>query len=276
MPFVRGHALYMQALPGGQAKHDKIDSQTSAARLRGGLLPQASGSPAERRATRDLLRRRTHLTRTRAELVAHVHNTHRQDNLPEIGKNIAYQAKRHGVAERVADPAVHKRIEVDLALITYDDQLLTARERSSVKHAQHHDANTFYRLRAGPGVGKILALVRRDAIHDLHRFPRGQDFVSDGRLVKGAKASAGTRYGTSGKQIGQASLQWAFSDAAVLCRRTNPAGQTCLAQLANKPGTGNALTLLAHKLARAVSDRRKRQTVVEMETCLHREREQSG
>jgi hypothetical protein len=44
---------------GGQAKHDKIDAQNIALLLRGGMLPQASVDPAEMRATRDLLRRRT-------------------------------------------------------------------------------------------------------------------------------------------------------------------------------------------------------------------------
>jgi hypothetical protein len=39
--FVRGHALSMQAIQGGQAKHDRLEAQTIAARLRGGLLPQA-------------------------------------------------------------------------------------------------------------------------------------------------------------------------------------------------------------------------------------------
>ena len=76
------------------------------------------------RATRDLLRRRTHLMRTRAELLAHVQNTNSQYNLPDIGKKIAYKANREGVAERLNDPAVPKTIEVDLALITYDDELL--------------------------------------------------------------------------------------------------------------------------------------------------------
>jgi hypothetical protein len=76
------------------------------------------------RATRDLLRRRTHLMRKRAELLAHVQNTNSQYNLPEIGKKLAYKANRDGVADRFADPAVHKSIEIDLALITYDDQLL--------------------------------------------------------------------------------------------------------------------------------------------------------
>jgi transposase len=65
--FVLGHALYMQAMHGGKAKNDKIDSQKIAVLLRGGMLPQAYVDPAERRATRDLLRRRMHLMRTRAD-----------------------------------------------------------------------------------------------------------------------------------------------------------------------------------------------------------------
>jgi hypothetical protein len=105
--------------------------------MRGGMLPQAYVYPAERRATRDLLRRRTPLMRKRAERLAHVQNTNSQYNLPELGKNIASKANCDGVAERVADPAVHKRIAVDLALITYDDQRLTELELSIVNNAKH-------------------------------------------------------------------------------------------------------------------------------------------
>jgi hypothetical protein len=57
--------------------------------------------------------------RKRAELLAHVQNTNRQYHLPDIGKKIAYQANREGVAERFEEAAVPKTIEVDLALITY-------------------------------------------------------------------------------------------------------------------------------------------------------------
>jgi transposase len=124
IPFVLGHALYMRAIHGGKAKNDKIDSQKIAALLRGGMLPQAYVYPAKMRATRDLLRRRMPLAHKRAELLAHVQNTTSQYNLPAIGKKIAYKTNRDGVAERFADPAVHKSIEVDLALITYYDELL--------------------------------------------------------------------------------------------------------------------------------------------------------
>jgi transposase len=202
--------------------------------------------------------------------LAHVHTTNRQDHLPEIGKKSAYKANRLGIAERFADPAVHKSSAVDLALITYDDQLLTDLELALVNNATHHDATTFDRLRAVPGVGKIFALVLLDEMHDLQRFPRGQDVVSSARLVKCAQEAAGKRYGPSGTKIGQAYLTWAVSEAAVRFLRHNPAGQTCLAKLAHRHGQGKALTVLAHKLARAVYYMRTRQTVLDMETFLHR------
>src|SRR5882672_8376926 len=123
IPFVLGHALSMKAIHGGKAKNDKIDAHKIAVLLRGGMLPQAYVYPAEMRATRDLLRRRMPLARKRGELLAHVHNTNSQYNLPAIRSRIAYKANRDGVAERFADPAVQKSIEVDLALITYDDAL---------------------------------------------------------------------------------------------------------------------------------------------------------
>jgi transposase len=193
IPFVLGHALYMKAIHGGKAKNDKVDAHKIAVLLRGGMLPQAYVYPAEMRATRDLLRRRMHLMRKRAELLAHVQNTNSQYNLPEISKKLAYKANRAGVAERCPEPAVQKSIEVDLALIDTYDRLLTDLELDLVKTAKMHDAQTFYRLRSIPGVGKILALVLLYEIHDIHRFPRVQEFVSYSRLVKCAKESAGKR-----------------------------------------------------------------------------------
>jgi transposase len=96
IPFVLGHALYMKAIHGGKAKNDQIDSETIALLLRGGMLPKAYVYPAQMRATRDLLRCRTHLMRKRSELLSHVQNTHSQYNVPEIGKKTAYQANRQG------------------------------------------------------------------------------------------------------------------------------------------------------------------------------------
>jgi len=268
IPFVLGHALYMKAIHGGKAKNDKIDSQKIAVLLRGGMLPQAYVYPAAMRATRDLLRRRMHLMRKRAELLAHVQNTNSQYNLPGIGKNIAYKANRDGIAERFPDPAVQKSIEVDLALIGHYDHLLNDVELSIVHTAKQHDPQTLSRLQSVPGIGKILSLVLLYEIHTIDRFPRVQDFVSYCRLVKCAKESAGKRYGTSGAKIGNAYLKWAFSEAAVLFLRTNPAGQKYLARLEKKHGQAKALTVLAQKLARAVYYMLRRKTAFDMPMFL--------
>jgi transposase len=268
IPFVLGHALYMKAIHGGKAKNDKIDAQKIAVLLRGGMLPQAYVYPAEMRATRDLLRRRMHFMRKRAELLTHVQNTNSQYNLPEIGRKIAYKTNRDGVAERFAEPAVQKSIEVDLALIGHYDELLRDVELSILKAAKQRNSNTLYLLRTVPGIGEILSLVLLYEIHDIQRFPRVQDFVSYCRLVKCAKESAGKRYGTSGTKIGHADLPWAFSEAAVLFLRANPAGQKYLGRLEKKHGQGKALTVLAHKLARAVYYMLKRDTAFEMHKFL--------
>jgi transposase len=268
LPFVLGHALYMKAIHGGKAKNDKIDAQKIAVLLRGGMLPQAYVYPADMRATRDLLRRRIHLMRKRAALLGHIQQTNSQYNLPDIGKKIAYKANRDGVAERFADPAVQKSIEVDLALIGHYDELLRDIELSILKAAQQHDANTLYLLRTVPGIGEILSLVLLYEIHDIQRFPRVQDFVSYCRLVKCAKESAGKRYGTAGTKIGNAYLKWAFSEAAVLFLRNNPPGQKLLVRLEKKHGKGKALTVLAHKLARAVYHMLTRERAFDMQHFL--------
>ena len=113
-------------------------------------------------------------------------------------------------------------------------------------------SQAFYLLRTVPSIGKILALTILYEIHQIARFQRVQEFVSYGRLVKCSRQSAGKNYGFSGKKIGNVHLKWAFSEAAVLFLRHNPKGQKLLARLETKHGQEKALTVLAHKLARAV------------------------
>jgi transposase len=251
----------MKAIHGGKAKNDKVDAHKIAVLLKGGMMPMAYVYPSEMRSTRDLLRRRLHLVRKRAELLAHVQNTNHQYNLPEIRKNIGKKGNREGVAERFADVSVQKSIELDLGLIDHYDQLLHRVEHEISLIAKVDDADSYFRLRSIPGIGRILGLVILYEIHDIDRFPRVQDFVSYCRLVKSAKESAGKKLGTSGKKIGNAHLKWAFSEAAVLFLRRNPEAVKYRDKLARKHGKAKSLTILAHKLARAAYHILKRKEV---------------
>ena len=123
------------------------------------MFPQAYVYPSEMRATRDLLRRRCHLVRKRAELFAPMHNTNSQYNLPEIGKKLVYQAKREGVAEHCPDPSVRKTIEMALSLSDHYDKWLSEVELYITRSAKTQAVQTFARLHSVPGVGQILALV---------------------------------------------------------------------------------------------------------------------
>jgi hypothetical protein len=176
----------------------------------------------------------------------------------------------------LTDPAVHKSLAGDLALLGYDDTLRRAVELRIVNTAKPHDAHTRSRLHTGPGIGTMLRLGLLYDIHDIARVPRGQDFASACRLVTCARESAGKRSGTAGAKIGNAPLTWAFAEAAVLCFRDHPAAQKLRARLAHTHGKGNALTILAHTLARAVYDLLKRQTACDLDTCLQGEGRGAG
>src|SRR5450759_2434303 len=221
------------------------------------------------RSTRDLLRRRLHLVRKRGPLLAHIQNTRAQYNLPAFEKRLAYPGNRDGVVERFSDPSVRKSIEVDVVLIDQYDGLVNDLERTIVREAKRHDADAFHRLRSVPGIGKVLALTILYEIHDIHRFDRVQEFASYARLVKGQKQSGGKMLGTSGAKMGNVHLKWEFSEAAVLFMCRNAEGKRLLAQIQKKHGKGKALSILAHKIGRAVYYMLARGTVFSMEKFLH-------
>ena len=266
--FVLGHALAMKAIHGGKAKNDKIDSHKIAVLLRGGMLPQAYVYPAAMRSTRDLLRRRLHLVRKRGQLLAHIQNTRAQYNLPAFEKRLAYPGNRDGVVEHFPDPSVRKSIEVDVALIDQYDALIIDLELTTAREAKRHDADAFHRIRSVPGIGKILSLTILYEIHDITRFDRVQEFSSYARLIKCTHTSAGRTLGTGGAKMGNVHLKWAFSEAAVLFLRHTTEGKKILTRLEKKHGKGKALSILAHKIGRAVYYMLSRGTVFSMEKFL--------
>ena len=115
-----------------------------------------------------------------------------------------------------------------------------------------------------PGIGTILSLVILYEIHDITRFARPQELASYARLVKCATESAGKVRGNGGTKIGNAHLKWAFSEASVLFLRANPKGQKWVERLSSKHGKAKALSILAHKLGRAVYYMLKRKQAFDM------------
>ena len=86
--------------------------------------------------------------------------------------------------------------------------------------------------------------------------------------MKCQKSSAGKVLGTSGNKIGNAHLKWAFSEAAVLLLGKCPEGKKLLARLERKHSKAKALSILAHKLGRAVYFMLARKRAFDLERFL--------
>ena len=250
--FILGHALYMKAIHGGKAKSDKIDSEKIARLIKGGTFPLAYTYPPELRPVRDLMRRRRNLVRFRSELLAHIKITHHQYNADIFEKNINKKGNRQHVIELFEDPATKKNIQIDLELADHLHDEIVKLENYIVRHAKQLDARTYFRLQTVPGIGQVLALTLMYEIGDIDRFDRVQSFCSYARLVKCAKESAGKLYGYGGGKIGNAHLKWAFSEATCMLMRESQRAKDYVAKLEKKHGKSKAMSILAHKLGRAV------------------------
>jgi len=249
--FVLGHALYMKAIHGGKSKNDRIDAHKIGALLRGGNIPMAYVYPPEMRATRDLLRRRTHLVRKRAELFGHVQIIASQYNLPSPGL-LRKKQNRPGTPDLFPDPVVRRSVELDLDLIESYDPLLAKLELELVRLAKYHDAHAFHLLCTIPGVAKILGMTLLYEIHDINRFPTVQKFCSYSRLIGGTHESAGKTTGSGGNKIGNVHLKWAFGEAAALFLAKHPPARKYKERLVRRHGKAKAMAIIAHKLGRIV------------------------
>lgn len=254
IPFVLGHALYMKAISGGKTKSDKIDSEKIATLLKGGLIPMAYVYPEKTRAIRDLFRRRIYLVRRRADLLSHIQNTNTQYSCTPIKKGINSLTvnSKNDLLSNIKKPAVKMNIEVDLAIIDALTIQIKSIESKVLKAAKHFDPQLLGFLKSIPGVGDILALTFIFEIDDINRFPKVQNFVSYCRVVKCQRESAGKKYASKNTKIGNATLKWAFSEAAIALIRYCPEVKKSHLKRVQKFGKAKSYTIMAHKLARAV------------------------
>ena len=254
LPFVLAHALYLGAIHGGKNKNDRIDSEKLAHLLRSNLIPPAYVYPAGKRNVRDLLRRRTTFVWKRTELLHHL------TCMPLVQGQGPVKQCQHRVRERwfeqlrprFDEPMRKISAEADMCLIKEFDKIIDRLERVIVKETKKARGRDFALLKTIPGIGDILALTILYEMDTVERFPRVQDFCSYCRLVKGSVASAGKIKGLRGGKLGNAYLRWAFGEAAVIGKRSNPHlkafGQKLEAH--NPKPVVNAI--LANKIARSV------------------------
>lgn len=268
LPFVLGHALYLKAIHGGKVKNDKLDSEKLALLLRGGNFATAYAYPKELRATRDLLRRRTHFVRLKAQILTHLQIINHQHNFQAFEKKITYKSNRAGLSDRFDNPSVKASVELDVVTADFLQEQIRKLEQHIERSAKIDDPQALFRLQTIQGVGRILAMTMLYEIHTVKRFATVGQFLSYCRLVKGSHTSAGKSYGSPGKKIGNAHLKWAFSEAVPLLKRCCPEARAFVDRIEKKRGKARAFSYLAVKLGRAVYYMLKRQEAFDLDRLL--------
>ena len=148
--------------------------------------------------------------------------------------------------------AARLTIQTDLAMTNALTAQLKRLEKQLAAMARFDDPGTYFRLKAVPGIGDILALVILYEIGDLARFRTAGNFLSYARLVPGQHTSAGKHYGSPGRKQGNPQLKWAFSEAIGLLLANSPAVKAACDRLKKRHGRGKALSILGARLGRAV------------------------
>lgn len=250
--FILGHALAMRCIHGGKTKNDKIDSRKIADLLRTNYLPVAHSCSREKRSIRGLLRRRITFVQQRASVKAHLSSSVYSPRLAPLTREEQRKSNRDtAIPAKFSDPNQRLSAETDLAIINFLDLQTKNLEDEVTRQTRKLFPVEQQLLQTVPGVGKILSLVILYEVDQINRFNNVRNFSSYCRVIIPRAESGGKSYGTQGIKQGNAYLKWAFSEAAVYCRK-NEEMRFYYEKLEKKHGKRKAHNILAHRLARSV------------------------
>lgn len=269
IPFYLGHAYYLRAIRGKKKKDDKLDSRTLSDLMRTNFFPIGYPYPQERRAVRDLLRRRCKLVQIRAGLYNHLHLIHSQEGLLDLSLGqLKNKEERKELLERFADEEIKLSIQSDLGLIDKLDEQINIIEQRIKEKLELEDKQSYNLLKSYPGIGEIIALTILYEIDRIERFPSVQKFSSYSRVVKTQRESNRKRTDNKNQKIGNPYLKWAFSQAAVYAVVHSPEIKKYFENLSRKLGKKKARAVLRHRIAVAVYYTLKRKEPFNLEKFL--------
>lgn len=123
-------------------------------------------------------------------------------------------------------------------------------------------------LKSVPGTGDVLASTIMLETGTIERFAGVGNYVSHARCVGSGRYSNGKEKAEGNRKNGNASLAWAYVEAAHFALRYNKAAKRFYERKKAKTSTVIAIKALAHKLARASYNMLKEQTLFDETRCF--------
>ena len=253
IPFYLGHAYYIRAIRGKKKKDDKIDAKTLSDLMRTNFFPIGYPYPEEKRAVRDLLRRRCKMVQLRAGLYNHIHLIHSQQGMAELTlSELKSKEERTKLLKRFNNKEIILALQSDLNLINRLDEEIKQIEKRIKEKVEIDDKQSYKLLQSYPGIGEIISLTILYEIERIERFPTAQKFSSYCRVVKTQRESNGKRTDNKNQKIGNPYLKWAMSQAAIYSIKLSPEIKKYYNGLSRKMGKKKARAVLRHRIAVAV------------------------
>jgi transposase len=243
------NTLAAQQYQGLKYTDDKSDARWLAHMLRLGILPTGWIYPKEKRAIRDLLRRRSQLVRHRTASRLGLRNVLERTTGKRLSANALKRITADDLVEWIDDANIRLSMSASLAIVEATSEQIAAIEARIMEQAVVEDA---YRLLTTiPGVGPVIASTIQYETGDIGRFESVGRYVSYCRLVKAEKSSNQRLKGQGLRKNGNRYLSWAFHEAAHFAVRFQPDARRWYQRKRSKTCALVAIRALAHKLARA-------------------------
>jgi transposase len=229
---------------------DNHDAFWLANLLRLGTLKEGYIYPKEDRPLRDLLRKRFHLVKLRTSLIISLKNILSRNFGLQIGSSrIKNESLDVFISGLPGEDNIILVVRTSKASIDFLTVQIDQVESTVLKQAKN---KVFYaKLLELPGVGKILALTIQLETGPVDRFPKVGNYASYCRKVESRWLSNEKTKGRGNAKNGNKYLAWAFSEAAEMARRFDPASRHFYNRKLNQGNAAMAHNALAHKLARA-------------------------
>jgi transposase len=228
---------------------DKSDAFWLAHMLRLGILPQGYIYPKNRRAIRDLMRRRLKFVNQRTSHILSLQSMLTRHLALRLNANEIKKLKPADADKLFKDPFAALAAKNNISAIAFLGTKAKQMERKILATTKLD--KQFQVITSIPGVGNILGLTVMLEGDDFGRFPSPGNYSSYCRCVKSEKKSNGKKKGEGNRKNGNRYLAWAYVEAAHQIIRYCPEANRFYQRKKAKRNGAVATKALGNKLARA-------------------------
>ena len=232
-----------------------------------GILPQGYIYPKKDRPVRDLARKRMFLVKHKTAHILSLQSLIARCSGERISSNQLRTITGTDLEQLLKEAHLVLCAQANLDNIVFLKQQIHRLEQIITKKLKL--SKQFEYLLTVPGIGKILAMTIMLEVGDIGRFAKVGNFTSYCRCAPTNRLSNGKSKGSGNRKNGNRYLSWAFSEAAQLGRRHNPAFRRYYDRKAAQTNTIVASRALSNKLARICYYIMRDQVVFRPELILH-------